>query len=69
MHELLFNAKISVHDCGTPESILNGAVLFNEMTFGATARYVCNTGYYLNGSDSTVCTFQGWNGQVPSCES
>ncbi len=65
----IIQCNIVVHDCGFPETLVNGTVLFNETTFGAFASYICDIGYNLNGNNSIECTFEGWSGKVPICES
>ena len=59
-------------------SITNGDVTYSPDTtspfsFGTTAAYSCNEGFYLEGSGSRNCTGDGsrvegvWSGSTPVC--
>jgi hypothetical protein len=47
---------------------LNGAVSTPDgREFGDRARYTCDPGYKLNGSEQRTCNEQGWSGTAPMC--
>ena len=51
-----------------PEKPDNGWVKYRYLTVGAQARYYCNSGYTLVGSQSRTCHSDGnWQPQIPIC--
>jgi hypothetical protein len=58
-----------VVDCGAPSSPTNGSVSTpGGTTFGDTASYGCNPGYYRSGSATATCGANGsWSPSAPSC--
>ncbi|XP_053408096.1 sushi, von Willebrand factor type A, EGF and pentraxin domain-containing protein 1-like [Mercenaria mercenaria] len=56
-------------DCGSPPNPLNGLVdIVAGTTFGSTAVYTCNPGYYRQGASARTCLATGyWDNLVPTC--
>ncbi|MFT7819371.1 complement component receptor 1-like protein isoform X1 [Arapaima gigas] len=55
--------------CGSPGDILNGMFDLSKGTdYGAIVRIFCNKGYTLVGKDSILCTENGWNERLPTCD-
>ncbi|XP_052795625.1 sushi, von Willebrand factor type A, EGF and pentraxin domain-containing protein 1-like [Mya arenaria] len=73
--ECLFNGTWSredplctIRECGHLVHPVNGTVSYSNMTYGATAFYVCETGYDLIGDDTTECLSNGsWSELPPVC--
>ena len=58
----------SIADCGKPNNISDGNVSAEGgTTYGEKATYICNKGYYINGSATVACTTNGWNDTAPAC--
>ena len=56
-------------NCGDPGDISNGNKNGTTYHYGAVVSYSCDTGYYINGSQTLQCQADGnWNGTVPSCD-
>ena len=46
----------------------NGQVIVGGVTVGSTARYICQSGFVLQGSDETTCLSSGtWSNLPPVC--
>ena len=57
-----------VIDCGEPLSVDDGSFNVTETTFQSMARYGCNEGFTLSGSQSRTCQADGtWSGTDPVC--
>ena len=57
-----------VVDCGVPPSVDGGDFNVTETTFESIARYGCNEGFTLSGSQSRTCQADGtWSGTDPVC--
>ncbi|KAH3837210.1 hypothetical protein DPMN_110590 [Dreissena polymorpha] len=55
-------------DCGHPPSINNGTVYASKTTFASVARFICEEGYKVNGSNVSVCLSNGvWNNTDQEC--
>ena len=55
-------------ECRPPQMINNGNIVGTNYTFGATMRYICNTGYELDGVEVHECLAgQQWSEAVPRC--
>ena len=53
-------------DCGTLVSIAHGEVSWDQTTYKNTARYSCDPGYILKGSNTRQCTSSGiWSKREP----
>ncbi|XP_052796583.1 sushi, von Willebrand factor type A, EGF and pentraxin domain-containing protein 1-like isoform X2 [Mya arenaria] len=73
--ECLYNGTWSTEDplctireCGHLLHPVNGMVSYINMTYGAKAFYVCETGYDLIGDDKTECLSNGsWSQLPPVC--
>ncbi|XP_043572598.1 complement decay-accelerating factor-like isoform X5 [Chiloscyllium plagiosum] len=55
-------------NCGNPGEILNGYYQADATTLGSKAMFYCDEGYRIVGTNYRLCTADGWNGQVPTCE-
>ncbi|XP_059396846.1 complement receptor type 1-like isoform X1 [Carassius carassius] len=56
--------------CGSLPDFRNGRYEMTGISFGNTARPVCDKGYMLAGRETTrTCRDQGWDGRDPLCES
>ncbi|XP_078402701.1 complement decay-accelerating factor transmembrane isoform-like isoform X2 [Cetorhinus maximus] len=55
-------------DCGDPKDIKNGYYKATGRTYGSIATYDCNKGYQLIGKGTIVCTIDGWNKNIPFCD-
>lgn len=69
MMMLCFNSLvINVVDCGNLFDIGNGRVTLSGTTYGETATYLCERGYYITSGDATRICMQGfWSGSEPTC--
>ncbi|XP_078098086.1 sushi, von Willebrand factor type A, EGF and pentraxin domain-containing protein 1-like [Mustelus asterias] len=56
-------------DCGDPGEILNGYYIEPNETTGNKVTFYCDVGYKIVGRDYRQCTTEGWDGEVPVCES
>ncbi|XP_041051870.1 sushi, von Willebrand factor type A, EGF and pentraxin domain-containing protein 1-like isoform X2 [Carcharodon carcharias] len=54
--------------CDNPGDILNGYYNASSTTLGSRVTFYCNAGYKMVGRDYRICTADGWDGQVPTCE-
>eukprot|EP00731_Ephydatia_muelleri_P030228 Em0021g751a len=55
--------------CGQLQAPLNGNVVTSGTSFGNSATYTCNTGYYLVGQATRMCGLNGqWTNAVPFCQ-
>ncbi|GCC21153.1 hypothetical protein chiPu_0019620 [Chiloscyllium punctatum] len=54
--------------CGNPGEIQNGYYSAPNKTIGSKVTFYCDIGYTMLGRDYRKCTFEGWDGEVPSCE-
>ena len=68
VHGTLEYSHIYSPDCGEPVHVPNANVSYEHPTiYLATANYTCDTGYYMNGSSSIMCTSDGnWEAH-PNC--
>ena len=69
MHYYLISLflKIAI-DCGEPPTVDDGSFNVTETTFQSMARYGCNEGFTLSGSQSRTCQADGtWSGTDPVC--
>lgn len=68
---LMSNNCISISaaiECGTLDSPDNGIVRVTGTTVGSFAKYTCNPGFKLSGSDMRTCQATGeWSGSAPVC--
>ncbi len=59
-------------DCGALNNPTNGAISLRTgsgTTYGQTATFSCNVGYFLTGVSTRRCTATGqWSGSPPSCD-
>ncbi|XP_064419080.1 sushi, nidogen and EGF-like domain-containing protein 1 [Latimeria chalumnae] len=56
-------------DCGIPDGIAHGLVLYNSTKFGSTAEYVCEPGYTpVSDSNRRICIGDGVWSQPPACK-
>ncbi|XP_067863939.1 C4b-binding protein alpha chain-like [Heptranchias perlo] len=55
-------------NCGNPGEILNGYYEAAQTTFGHEASFYCDEGYLMIGRPYRLCKANGWDGQVPTCE-
>ncbi|XP_072336372.1 zona pellucida sperm-binding protein 3 receptor-like isoform X1 [Scyliorhinus torazame] len=55
-------------NCGIPGKIPNGYYEAPNTTFGSEVIFYCNKGYQMVGRNFRMCTADGWDGQVPTCE-
>ena len=56
-------------DCGPLDSPDNGIVRVEGTTVGSFAKYTCNSGFKLSGSDMRTCQATGeWSGRAPVCQ-
>ncbi|XP_049280450.1 sushi, von Willebrand factor type A, EGF and pentraxin domain-containing protein 1-like [Anopheles funestus] len=54
--------------CGTLNAPLNGHVILSKTSYGGEARFGCDEGFLIAGSDILYCTARGtWSGTVPEC--
>uniref|UniRef100_A0A182K190 Sushi, von Willebrand factor type A, EGF and pentraxin domain-containing protein 1 n=1 Tax=Anopheles christyi TaxID=43041 RepID=A0A182K190_9DIPT len=54
--------------CGTINAPLNGQVLLTKTSYGGEARFSCDEGFLLSGSEILRCTAHGtWSGTPPDC--
>uniref|UniRef100_UPI00398ECC84 sushi, von Willebrand factor type A, EGF and pentraxin domain-containing protein 1-like n=1 Tax=Pristiophorus japonicus TaxID=55135 RepID=UPI00398ECC84 len=56
-------------NCGNPREISNGYYETSGTTVGSKTTFYCDKGYQIVGRDFQLCTADGWDGQVPTCES
>ncbi|XP_003387839.1 PREDICTED: sushi, von Willebrand factor type A, EGF and pentraxin domain-containing protein 1-like isoform X2 [Amphimedon queenslandica] len=57
-------------ECGPLDSPDNGIVRVEGTTVGSVAKYTCNPGFKLSGSDMRTCQATGeWSGSTPVCQS
>uniref|UniRef100_UPI00398E9CFE C4b-binding protein alpha chain-like isoform X3 n=1 Tax=Pristiophorus japonicus TaxID=55135 RepID=UPI00398E9CFE len=66
--KLVTATTTAASDCGNPGELLNGNYEAAATTFGNKAIFVCNPGYHLVGRSYLLCKADGWDGQVPTCE-
>lgn len=63
-----------VVDCGQPDPAdPNGKLTVDATTFGSTATYSCNYGYYIHvvrgGAETIMCLASGeWSDTAPACK-
>lgn len=55
-------------DCGEPEIPAFGNVAINTGSTNQEAKYHCNNGYELQGSDVRRCYGRNWDGEQPICK-
>ncbi|XP_062536901.1 sushi, von Willebrand factor type A, EGF and pentraxin domain-containing protein 1-like [Armigeres subalbatus] len=54
--------------CGSLTSILNGRVIMSKSSYRGIARFVCDEGFHLSGTDMARCTIHGnWSAPLPEC--
>ena len=59
----------AIVDCGQLDDITSGQVTLSTTTYGSSGTYSCDSGYTLNGPNSTTCQADGtWSGCVSSCD-
>ncbi|XP_060561266.1 sushi, von Willebrand factor type A, EGF and pentraxin domain-containing protein 1-like [Ruditapes philippinarum] len=65
----IYNTSCVINDCHSPKMPINGkAMAINGTTYLSIARYVCDKGFDLHGSDTRICQANGtWNGTIPTC--
>ncbi|XP_078402691.1 membrane cofactor protein-like [Cetorhinus maximus] len=55
-------------NCGNPGEIINGYYETNDATLGSKVIFYCDPGYQMVGRNYRICTAEGWDGQVPTCD-
>lgn len=64
---LFFLAAIT---CGHPGNPANGLTQGNQFNLNDVAKFVCNTGYHLEGTSKSQCLANGqWSNTLPICRS
>ncbi|XP_020615812.1 CUB and sushi domain-containing protein 3-like isoform X2 [Orbicella faveolata] len=57
-----------VVNCGFPPRPKNGSFMGNETTFQSSLQFKCDDGFYLEGSETRMCTSdKNWSGKEVSC--
>jgi len=65
----IFSESLPAISCSLLPSIDDGRVIVTSTVVGSTARYICNTGFELDGDASRTCQPNGeWSGQEPICK-
>jgi len=65
---ITFLLLYAVVDCGAPESIENGRVVYTNTTYRSKAQCSCNPCYYLQGWEKRSCKQGGvWSKEPPTC--
>ncbi|XP_067685304.1 P-selectin-like [Haliotis asinina] len=61
---------LSVVDCGPPDVVPNGNVIYNTTTYSSQGQIVCNPGFNLSDVNDTIsCTANGtWDVLLGSCQ-
>lgn len=59
----------ALSDCGEIELPANSSVMYTNGTYpGSKATFDCDTGFYLTGSNVSVCSDEGsWTTSPPFC--
>ena len=73
---IILSTYFSVVICEALQLPENGDISYNESlvrnegyTVDTLASFTCNSGYNLNGSDSSICRNSGnWNQETPTCD-
>ncbi|XP_062509242.1 receptor-type tyrosine-protein phosphatase F-like isoform X2 [Corticium candelabrum] len=62
--------ECKVVDCGAPPSVTSGgSVDATSTTYSKTAKYTCDVGHRLNGSETITCQSDGnWSSGAPECK-
>ena len=61
----LLLVRIAQYECGPHPPLLNGQILFQNVT----ATYMCDYGYLLSGREYRICDLsRNWQGSQPVCE-
>lgn len=56
-------------DCGVPEPVANGEIIYEDTLYQSTVTYNCNRGYNRVGDRTRVCGKGGqWLGSAPVCD-
>ncbi|XP_041051993.1 C4b-binding protein alpha chain-like isoform X2 [Carcharodon carcharias] len=55
-------------NCGNPGEINNGYYTETNTTLGSKVTFYCAAGYQMVGRNYRICTADGWDGQVPTCD-
>jgi len=50
-----------------PPEIKNGYVAFLSTDHGSIAKYVCKSGFALEGPETIQCNFGSWGEKLPTC--
>ncbi|XP_053677965.1 sushi, von Willebrand factor type A, EGF and pentraxin domain-containing protein 1-like [Anopheles nili] len=54
--------------CGSLSPPLNGRVILSKTSYGGEARFGCDEGFFLSGTEILHCTSKGlWSSSVPQC--
>ena len=63
------NSFFSITECGPLVDPEDGSVSTTGVVFESEATYSCNTGFYLKGTDTAVCTAdREWSPEPPTCK-
>ncbi|XDV46487.1 hypothetical protein PO909_014374 [Leuciscus waleckii] len=54
--------------CGSAGEILNGRFEYTGVSFGDSAKAICQEGYELIGPQTLTCRDKGWDGRIPVCD-
>lgn len=55
-------------DCGRLPAPANGRIVITTTLFGGAAKYFCNSGFELTGSQIRRCSANGqWSNSAPTC--
>ncbi|CAM4675550.1 unnamed protein product [Leuciscus chuanchicus] len=54
--------------CGSAGEIPNGRFEYTGVSFGDSAKAICQEGYELIGPQTLTCRNRGWDGRIPVCE-
>ncbi|XP_078276395.1 zona pellucida sperm-binding protein 3 receptor-like isoform X2 [Rhinoraja longicauda] len=60
--------KCELRNCGNPGEIMNGYSQAPNTTLGSKVTFHCETGYQVVGRSYQLCTADGWDGQIPTCQ-
>jgi hypothetical protein len=56
--------------CGAPSIQANGRAIISKTSYGGLAKFFCDDGFLLIGSDEATCTLNGtWSAETPLCKS
>ncbi len=64
-----FPPPVPIVTCPTLPNPMNGIVDMSSNTEGSTATYTCNSGFGVNGAESSMCENSGsWSADPPTCQ-